>query len=259
MTNKQDENVGNLGDILKHGAMVRLARLAAQRAIRAPVTYIDTHAFQLEAPWNNPLKWKQNINTQLAKHPAYTEYVRREKDRLDDNEDYLCSAGLALDIISERSYHAILAESDDDTRRTLESQTRQSGHRADFVLGDLSELGEIEPPRDEDEDEDDPAGGSTLVLFDPFDFDADEWNALGDGLEPFIEEETEGIVLAFQFDADAEEAEWPDSHEHFEGPIAVLDEQPYHLAVYATEPMIDRAIDEVANLGWSILHEEDDS
>lgn len=257
MTNQQAENVGNLGDILKHGALVRLANLAAQRAIRGPVTYIDTHAFQLESPWNNPLKWKQNINTQLAKHPAYTEYVRREKDRLDEGGDYLCSAGLALDIISERSYHAILTESDDDTRRTLKTQVRQSDHRAEFVLQDLEELGEIEPPRGEDEDEDDPAGGSTLVLFDPFELDLDAWETLGDGLEEFIEEETEGMILAFRFDADDESPEWPDPPTHFEGPVAVLHEKPYHLATYATEPMIERATDELVNLGWDIRYEDD--
>lgn len=259
MTNQQAENVGNLGDILKHGALVRLANLAAQRAIRGPVTYIDTHTFQLEAPWNNPLKWKQNINTQLAKHPAYTEYVRREKERLDDGEDYLCSAGLALDIISERSYHAILAEADEETRRTLKTQVRQSGHRAEFILEDLADLQEIEPPKGEDEDEDDPAGGSTLVLVDPFELDLDEWQTIGDGLENFVEEETEAMVLLFHFDADSEEPEWPDAPTHFEGPVAVLHEQPYHLGVYATEAMIHRATDELTNLGWTILYEDDES
>jgi len=259
MTNQQLENVGNLGDILKHGALVRLADLAAQRAIRGPVTYIDTHAFRLHAPWNNPLKWKQNINTQLAKHPAYTEYVRRQKERLDDGEDYLCSAGLALEMISERSYHAILIESDDETRRTLKTQVRQSGYRAEFVLENLEDLAEIEPPRGEDEDEDDPAGGSTLVLFDPFELDADEWQTLGAGLAPFIEEETEGIILAFHFDGDEESPKWPEAPDHFEGPVARLHERPYHLAAYATEPMIPRVTDEVANLGWEIQHEDGDS
>jgi len=258
MTNQQAENVGNLGDILKHGALVRLANLAAQRAIRGPVTYIDTHAFQLEAPWKNALKWKQNINTQLAKHPAYTEYVRREKERLDDGDNYLCSAGLALDIISERSYHAILAEADDETRRTLETQVRNSGHRAEFVLEDLADLQEIEPPKGEDEDEDDPAGGSTLVLVDPFELGLDAWETVADGLDNFVEEETEGMILVFDYDADNDEVDWPSAPTHFEGPVAILDEKPYHLATYATEAMINRTIDEVRNLGWEILHEPDE-
>ena len=258
MTNQQAENVGNLGDILKHGALVRLANLAAQRAIRGPVTYIDTHAFLLESPWNNQLKWKQAINTQLAKHPAYTEYVRREKDRLDDGEEYRCSAGLALDIISDRSYHAVLAEEDDDTRRKLKTQLRQDGYRAEYVLEDLEELQEIEPPRGEDEDEDDPAGGSTLMLVDPFEMTDEVWDQVCDGLEEFIEEESEGMILAFDFDADSETGDWPDPPTHFEGPIAVLDEQPFHLAAYATEAMISRAIEQVRTLGWTILYEEEE-
>ena len=256
MTNQQAENVGNLGDILKHGALVRLARIAAQRAIRGPVTYIDTHAFLLESPWQNPLKWKQNINRQLAKHPAYTEYVRREKDRLDAGEPYRCSAGLALDIISERSYHTILAEADDDTRRELKTQVRQNGYRADYILSGLEELQEIEPPRGEDEDEDDPAGGSTLMLVDPFELDDDIWDDVVAGLEAFIEEESEAMLLVFDFDADADENDWPDPPPHFVGPIAVLDEKPFHLAGYATEAMIGRMLDELENLGWNILYEE---
>lgn len=258
MTNQQAENVGNLGDILKHGALVRLARIAAQRAIRGPVTYIETHAFLLESPWNNALKWKQRINTQLAKHPAYTEYVRMQKERLDGDEPYRCSAGLALDIISERSYHAIFCNDDDDNRRQLKSQVRQDGFRADYMLEDLAELQEIEPPKSEDEDEDDPAGGSTLVFVDPDELDADTWQMVAAGLDEFIEEESEGMILAFDFDADNETVDWPDAPPHFEGPVAVLDEQPFHLAGYATDPMIGRMVDELDNLGWNILHEEEE-
>lgn len=258
MTNQQAENVGNLGDILKHGALVRLARVAAQRAIRGPVTYIESHAFLLNSPWNNPLKWKQNINTQLAKHPAYTDYVRMEKDRLDDDEPYRCSAGLALDIISERSYHAIFAETDDETRRKLKSQIRQDGFRADYILEDLEELADIEPPRGEDEDEDDPAGGSTLMLVDPFELDDDTWQQVIDGLDDFIEEESEGMILVFDFDADNDELDWRDPPPHFEGPIATLDQKPYHLAGYATDAMTGRMLDELDNLGWNILYDEDE-
>ncbi|MFB6372599.1 MAG: hypothetical protein ABEN55_05710 [Bradymonadaceae bacterium] len=247
-----------MGDILKHGALVRLARVAAQRAIRGPVTYIETHAYLLDSPWNNPLKWKQNINTQLAKHPAYTDYVRMEKDRLDADEPYRCSTGLALDIISERSYHAIFAETDDETRRKLKSQVRQDGFRADFILEDLSELQEIEPPRGEDEDEDDPAGGSTLVLVDPFELDDDTWQQVVDGLDEFIEEESEGMILVFDFDADNDELDWPDPPPHFLGPVATLDHKPYHLAGYATDAMTGKMLDELDNLGWNILYEQEE-
>ena len=57
--NKQLKNVGNLGDILKHGALVRLAKLMRTKAIKAPLLYFDTHAFLLNAPWTHKLKWKQ--------------------------------------------------------------------------------------------------------------------------------------------------------------------------------------------------------
>ena len=258
MSDQQAENVGNLGDILKHGALVRLAGVAAQRAIRGPVTYIDTHAFRLESDWNSALKWKQAINMQLAKHPAYTDYVRREKDRLDEGEPYLCSAGLALEIISERSYHAILAETDEDNRRTLKTQARQLGYRTDYILEEAAELKEIEPPRGEDEDEDDPSGGSLLVLVDPFELDDAEWAEICTGLENFVEEESEAMILVFDFDADHETVNWPTPPEHFLGPVATIDEQPFHLAGYATEAMAGKMVEELSNLGWAIHWEEEE-
>src|SRR5690554_2832005 len=42
--NKQLKNVGNLGDILKHGALVRLAKLMRTKAIKAPLLYFDTQS-----------------------------------------------------------------------------------------------------------------------------------------------------------------------------------------------------------------------
>jgi 23S rRNA A2030 N6-methylase RlmJ len=258
MTDQADRTVGNLGDILKHGALVRLARLAAQRAIRAPVTYIDTHAYLLEAECEDPLSWKRNINREMSRHPAYTDYVRRQKERLDAGEPYRCSAGLALDIISERNYHAILAEEDDDRRRTLKSQVRQAGYRAEYTLSNLDELAEIEPPKGEDEDEDDHAGGSLLMLVDPVTLDDDVWSKVCNGLDNFIEEESEAMVLVVQQDPDSEQPEWPEAPTHFDGPVARLHRKPFHLALYSTESMITRALPEVEKLGWEILWEEED-
>lgn len=258
MTNQQDQNVGNLGDILKHGALVRLANLAAQRAIRGPVIYIDTHSYLMEAPWQNPLKWKQSINTKLAKHPAYTDYVRMEKERLDDDEDYLCSVGLALKIISDRDYHAILSESDEDTRGELESQVRGSNYRADHILRDAAELTEVPTPIDLDDEDEDPSASSMFVLVDPFELDFAEWAQISEGLERFTREETEGIILTFDFDADQDVNDWPDPPKHFKGPIATLDEKPFHLATYATDPMIDRVIKEIQGLGWTVRYDPEE-
>ncbi|MFB6262968.1 MAG: hypothetical protein ABEL76_04995 [Bradymonadaceae bacterium] len=257
MTNRQDDNVGNRGDILKHGALVRLADLAAQRAIRGPVTYIDTHAYQLEAGWNDPLSWKQAINKQMAEYPGYTDYLRREKEQLDRDEPYRCSAGLVLDIISERNYQAILAESDDETRRTLKTQVRSSGYRVDYFLEDAAELEEVPVPEPEDDDEDDPGAGSLLVLVDPFELDPNEWDHIAAGVERFTEEETEGIIEVFHY-ADRETVDWPDPPTHFVGPVATLDDRPYHLAAYATDPILERVLPELEKLGWTSHHTEDD-
>lgn len=248
MTDERTSNAGNYGDILKHGALVRLAQLAAKRAIRGPVTYIDTHARCVHCSWDNPLKWKQRINAKLGRHSAYTEYVRKEKERLDEDEPYLCSVGLALDIISDRNYYSVLNEPDEEVRFELQQQVRRAGYRADYVLEDVSEMEDIEPPRGEDEDEDDHAAGSHLVMADLADHGLDAWDGISEGVSHFTESETEGIVEVFHVDEDA--SDWPDSPTHYNGPIATLHDKPYHLAVYATDPMVDRTIDQLQNLGW---------
>jgi hypothetical protein len=50
--NPQNRNVGNLGDILKHAALVNLAQLHTARN-KSKVAYIETHAFKLEATCPN--------------------------------------------------------------------------------------------------------------------------------------------------------------------------------------------------------------
>jgi hypothetical protein len=254
MTDDRTSNAGNYGDILKHGALVRLAQLAAKRAIRGPVTYIDTHARCVHSPWNNPLKWKQRINAQLGRHSAYTEYVRMEKERLDADEPYLCSVGLALEIVSDRNYYSILNEPDEEARFELQQQVRQAGYRADYVLEDISELQDIEPPRGEDEDEDDHAAGSHLVMADLEEHGLEAWDEISKGIGHFTEAETEGIVEVFHVADDA--PDWPDAPTHYSGPIATLHDAPFHLAAYATDPMIDRTHAQLENLGWEIHSDE---
>jgi len=45
--NKQDRNVANRGDILKHAALVALAELLADHG---DLRYLETHAYRLMAP-----------------------------------------------------------------------------------------------------------------------------------------------------------------------------------------------------------------
>lgn len=253
MANEHLENVGNLGDILKHGALVRLAKLMSTKAIKAPLLYFDTHAFQLNAPWNNKLKWKQAVNQELAKHPYYKDYVRLEADRLDKDESYRCSAGLVIDVINDIPHRVYLAEKDDETRRELQDQVRREPIRCDAIVDEAEKLGDIVPPGGSDY-EYEQTDVAVFALVDPFELDHSEWAEISGILAGFTTWDSYGVIQVFDFDPDVEENEWPEPPENFYGPVATLDRGPYHNAVYATGCMVEQVHKALELLGWQ-LHE----
>lgn len=251
MANKQLENVGNLGDILKHGALVRLAKLMSTKAIKAPLLYFDTHAFMLNAPWNNKLKWKQAVNRELAEHPYYKDYVRLEADRLDEEEAYRCSAGLVIDVINDIPHRVYLAEKDDETRRTLQDQVRSEPIRCDAIVDEASKLADIVPPGGDDY-EYEKSDVAVFALIDPFELEHAEWAELSGIIADFTAEDSYGVIQVFDFDVDAKETQWPEPPENFYGPVATLDRGPYHNAVYATRRMVGQVQEALDLIGWKL-------
>ena len=255
MANKQLENVGNLGDILKHGAQVRLAKLMSTKAIKAPLLYFDTHAFMLNAPWNNKLKWKQAVNRELAEHPYYKDYVRLEADRLDRDEPYRCSAGLVIDVIGDIPHRVYLAEKDDESRQKLQEQVRSEPIRCDAIVDDAKKLGDIVPPGGDDY-EYEKTDVAVFALIDPFELDHSEWAELSGIIADFATHSSYGVIQVFDFDTDTDQPNWPEAPEDFYGPVATLDRGPYHHAVYATAPMIEQVHKTLELLGWSLYEVE---
>ncbi|MFW5966046.1 MAG: hypothetical protein ACOCV2_00955 [Persicimonas sp.] len=251
MANKQLDNVGNLGDILKHGALVRLAKLMSTKAIKAPLLYFDTHAFLLNAPWNNTLKWKQTVNQELAEHPYYKDYVRLEADRLDRDEEYRCSAGLVIDVINDIPHRVYLAEKDDETRSKLEQQVRSEPIRCDAIVDDAGKLADIQAPGGDDY-EYEKTDVAVFALVDPFELDHAEWAEISDIIAGFTVEKSYGVIQVFDYDPDSESSNWPEAPENFYGPIATLDRGPYHNAAYATRRMIDQVYETLDLLGWDL-------
>lgn len=251
MANKQLDNVGNLGDILKHGALVRLAKLMSTKAIKAPLLYFDTHAFQLNAPWRNELKWKQAVNQELAQHPYYKDYVRLEANRLDEGEGYRCSAGLVIDVIGDIPHRVYLAEKDDEARSNLQDQVRSEPIRCDAIVDEASKLADIVPPGGDDF-EYEKTDVAVFALIDPFELEHAEWAELSGVIADFTAEDSYGVIQVFDFDADAEKTQWPEPPENFYGPVATLDRGPYHNAVYATRTMVGQVQEALDLLGWEL-------
>jgi 23S rRNA A2030 N6-methylase RlmJ len=255
MPNKQLDNVGNLGDILKHGALVRLAKLMSTKAIKAPLLYFDTHAFMLNAPWNNTLKWKQAVNQELSEHPYYKDYVRLEAQRLDRDEPYRCSAGLVIDVINDIPHRVYLAEKDDETRQKLQEQVRSEPIRCDAIVDEAKKLADIVPPGGDDF-EYEKKDVAVFALIDPFELDHAEWAEISSVIADFTAEDSYGVIQVFDYDADADQPQWPEPPENFYGPVATLDRGPYHNAVYASRKMVDQVQDALELLGWHLYEIE---
>ncbi|MEM7221409.1 MAG: hypothetical protein AAF495_00425 [Pseudomonadota bacterium] len=95
--NIQAGNVGNRGDILKHGALVQLA-LALKASAASGSYYVDTHAYLLQAPPTNLERWHCDVSELCRSFAAYRTYREIEQCYL-DQVVYRCSAGLALDLL----------------------------------------------------------------------------------------------------------------------------------------------------------------
>lgn len=111
--NKQDGNVGNLGDVLKHVALLRLLREACRYD---STLYVETHAYEpfprLAAP-----NWGSLVDDLPASTWA-ADYHRLQKPWVDDGH-YLASTGIASVVLDPRRAAFVLCESNPGTRSRL--------------------------------------------------------------------------------------------------------------------------------------------
>ena len=118
--NPQYRNVGNLGDILKHAALINLLKLLACHN-KSGLAYIESHAFLLNAPCPNPDQWLKEVNKQLSLYQSYRDYLDAEQSIM-HSKHYRCSSGLAIDTLKEMGISnpfIILSEKNYDTRTAV--------------------------------------------------------------------------------------------------------------------------------------------
>ena len=239
--NPQNRNVGNLGDILKHAALVNLAQLHTARN-KSKVAYIETHAFKLEATCPNSEQWAQEVTDEISKYPAYGDYFAAERTIM-DNKPYRCSAGLVIDILKKSGAIdpiIVLAEKDTDTRRTLQEQLTHEGNRYFALLDEAASLSSFQFPGNI---------SSVLLLVDPFSLDDQLWQTVSATLESIMKPGMDVILEVFNYDKTQTVIPWPASSKLI-GPVSVMHRQPYHLAVYATESIRSDIKRCCSLLGW---------
>lgn len=235
-TNVQFRNAGNLGDVLKHAALLHLADLLHSRGVGRPIHWLDTHTFLLHAPLSDVGRWHATVGQEVERNPGYGAYEAAEAPWV-ARGSYRCSTGLVASRIP--GVHLHLAESDPATRRLLEAQLQDEGRPAEHLLGDADAYLTAEPRS---------PTGAVLALVDPFGHPARFWGALDAALAAFRDPEADAIVLAFAYGMSP--PAWPRPPQGCVGPVAVVERLPYGLAVYASPSVAAQVRAGVLELGW---------
>jgi 23S rRNA A2030 N6-methylase RlmJ len=237
--NRQSGHVGNLGDIIKHAALVELGSLLIDRG--EPVSFVDTHTFRLHSPLAVPVRFHRELAEHVARYPAAARYAELERAHLEGTGDYRCSSGLMLDVLREHRVCAVLGEANGLTRAELKEQIAQEGHANVHVVDDASAVdrgGWV------------PAGGALLVHVDPFALTPADWAPLAPALDAISARASASAFVIYSYTR-AHRTEWPapPANTTF---IAESRSAPHECALYASALVADAARDIGASLGWRL-------
>lgn len=234
VANRQSRSVGNLGDVLKHAALVALAEKLA------PTHYIDTHTFLLQAPPADLPQWNGDVARLLAAHPAYERYVAMERASFERTGMYRCSSGLMVDVLGARA-RVVLGEANGVTRAALKEQIRVEARANVDVVEDA--VAALRGSRAD--------AGGLLVHIDPFALTSELWASLAPALDVLCASASDVAILVYRYTRSAP-SPWPTTPRGTTGPVAQTRGGPHELAAYASPAMMKPVQDVCASLGWRI-------
>lgn len=238
--NIQDSKTGNLGDILKHAALLNCANLIQSRNPEKRINYLDTHTYLIESACSNP-NWRNDVANLVERFTAYKCYFDLESPKVMKGS-YICSCGIALKTL----YHPFLylAEADEKTRTKLSRQLAELDCRPQKILTDMHKFKSLRKPD---------YAAPLLALVDPFRQTPKErretFNSLLVAAKTLHYGSEDGIIIVFQYSED-EKIKWQRPPDRFTGPIAFIDRPPFHLVAYSTGVTTEAAIFELMRLGW---------
>ena len=239
-TNRQLRSVGNLGDILKHAALVELA--AMLRHTPATVTTLDTHAFLLHAPLADGERWNREVDELVSRHPAYARYAALEREALARTQRYRCSSGLVTDQLGDGRFATTLGEIDGETRAELREQVAEEGLANVVVADDAMAALRDAATR---------SASSLLVHVDPFSLSPALWSSLAPGLASVCAQSLEAVIVVYRYTRNAPSA-WPDAPGSMLGPIAQIRGGPHEIAAYASARITEEVRAVCEALGWRV-------
>lgn len=241
VTNRQLGNVGNLGDVIKHAALVELAALLAQAPER--VSFVDTHAFQIHAPLADPARWAREVEALVCSHVAYARYAELERAALARDNHYLCSSGLVLETLGEKRACAVLGEANAASRAEIAAQ---------IATEQLANVLIAEGAARVDDGMRVPAGGALLVHVDPFALSAALWSEIAPALDAMCSRSAVAVVVVYRYSRSAA-APWPIAPASTTGPVATTRGGPHEVAAYASAEIAGAVLEVCASLGWRDL------
>ena len=233
--NIQHRNVGNVGDVLKHAALVQLCH--ALRELVDESVYVETHAFMLSAKLPSVVDWHETVATLMANYEGYDSYQEAEAPWVASG-DYLCSSGLAIEALRPKT--AFLAEVDEQTRAELSSQlAREQLELIATVVAGAEQLPDAVYGTQ---------GAGLMMLVDPFNHPGEVWPTVSKITGQLSRSDLLGGVLVFAYGPG--NVEWPDAPRGFRGPVATISQDRYHLAVFGTELFVPTMVSALVRLGW---------
>jgi 23S rRNA A2030 N6-methylase RlmJ len=238
--NRQSGHVGNLGDIIKHAALVELASMLGEMA--SPVSFVDTNTFLLHAPLANAERFGRESQAHVDKHPVAARYLARERESLARTGHYRCSSGLVLDVLGDRRACAVLGEANGLTRAELKEELREEGHENVHVVDDASAI---------DRGAWVPEGSSLLVHVDPFALTPEVWAPMAPALDALSARSSAAVFVLYSYTRAARTV-WPTPPT---GTIFIAENRgaPHEVAIYASCALREAVGGLCSSLGWSCL------
>ncbi|MDH5409704.1 MAG: hypothetical protein OEY00_13915 [Gammaproteobacteria bacterium] len=234
--NPQDGNVGNLGDVLKHAALVQLAKLFAEH-MSGEKYYLDSHSYLYQSNLVNT-EWRQQTAALRSQSVLYQDYIDLETAYINQGE-YLCSSGIVNKIIPDA--HLLLCESNRSTREWLLQQLADNKVTYHTVKAQLVKWAKRKSFK---------KLPNLLMLLDPFELTDSLWKSVNRCIGKMLDDNAEAIILVFDYTTQTDKV-WPVSQKRWQGPVACISMPPYRLAAYATEQLRPATLTLLLELGWS--------
>jgi len=250
--NIQYNNVGNLGDVIKHIALIKLIQLLLQQQSPSASSflYIDFHTFLMQCPIATPER-KQYILQQLQEQGNET-YAQLQRARVEAHNEYLCSSGIAYELLMQQNtlqkLHFIFSEQNPETRKLLQqhidtrsekqqSQPQSSVHVMHHSTMLPSALTAVQSVGTYD---------CVMALVDPFKLEVEEWQSITSALLTNVHSQRTAL-LAFNYDKTGKTSEemWTPfkiQNENLEGPQYTIHLQNHHLAIYCSANLKEQIV-----------------